>query len=495
MTTEIRSAAFLRLFRSIGVYTVGLVAQRMLGFLLLPIYTRYIPKAHYGVLGVLDTTMTLFSMLAGARFSGALYFFHANATSEEERRRVFSTMLVGMAGLGVVGAGLGCLLASRLSDWLFQTGSYADALRIMMINFAFGMVVETVWNWLRAENRVTRFVVYSMVQAVLSVIITLVLLLGFAMSFRAVLWGTLLANIAVSAVLALPNLFGGGMRFDTKLFGAIIRYGAPIGISGTAAFVLHSADRFFLTRWVSLDQIGEYELAYRIGMMVSLLQTAFNQYWLAQIHNHVRGPDGQEFFERTFTYLMAVVTFVSFALWALARPVVVLMADPAFHGCVAFVPWLLLAYWIRAGADYFRMVFFLKKNTTGDAVVSGLAATICVIAYAVLIPRLGVWGAIFATLIGFGCLLLAAYVGARRALEFRLEWTRLLRLPTVVTALGLGLQIQATGGIWIEVARGVTLIALFPLILAATGFFDRAERDFIKRALAVVRSFVSPRSA
>ena len=44
---------FKRLFKSLGIYGLGDAATSLLNFLLLPVYTRYLTPAEYGVIALL----------------------------------------------------------------------------------------------------------------------------------------------------------------------------------------------------------------------------------------------------------------------------------------------------------------------------------------------------------------------------------------------------------------------------------------------------------
>ena len=83
---------FGRILKESGVYSLALVAQRLAGLILMPITTRCISTAEYGILGVLEQTGFVLSVLLGMNFSTALGYFYAQADSEDARRSVVAAI-------------------------------------------------------------------------------------------------------------------------------------------------------------------------------------------------------------------------------------------------------------------------------------------------------------------------------------------------------------------------------------------------------------------
>lgn len=472
-----------QLVRSAGVYTIGLVVSRVVSLLLLPVYTRYISPADNAVIEMIDTTLSLFSIIAGARFASAISYFYAHAAGEEGKREVVSTMMLGGGVIGAAGAGVGMLAAPWISQWVLGTAEYASAFRITFGTFAALIVLEVCWGWLRSEDRPVAYVSASLFHTVLGALLNILLLVVYRASFYAVLWSALISAAAVAMPAAVFGVARSRSRFNWKLFGDICRYAAPVGISGLAAYVFHFGERFFLRGRVSQTELGLYLFGYKLGMMVSFLQTGFTLYWTSQVYNHAEGENGRTFIVRVFTYFTAVMTYACFGLAVCADPVVRLLADSSYWGSIGYVPWIVGAYWLRAAADFFRSIFYLCKHTRGDAVVNVQAAVVCMIAYITLIPPYGIPGAIVATLLGFGALLVASYRRAMVLYPITLEWRRLGKLVLTTALLGVFYLALPSGGLAVRTATAAAVCLAFPVLLWALRFFNPEELAWAKSKL------------
>src|SRR5436309_10778936 len=58
---------------------------------MLPVYTRYLTPADYGVLQLIDVVVEVASIVAGSRLGTGIFRFYHKAETCEERREVLST--------------------------------------------------------------------------------------------------------------------------------------------------------------------------------------------------------------------------------------------------------------------------------------------------------------------------------------------------------------------------------------------------------------------
>ena len=182
----------------------------------------------------------------------------------------------------------------------------------------------------------------------------------------------------------------------------MIRYAAPLGLSAIGMTILHSGDRFFLQRIVSLDQVGIYALAYKFGMLVAYGHLAFLTYWSSQMFEVVRMPNGDRTYVRICTYFMLVLATTAVVLSVWSAPVIRVMTTPAFQGAIVLGPVIRgrLCH-TRPGGDYSAACSGIHNRPELNAKVTFGAVVATLIAYAVLIPPFRLWGAAVATVLGF----------------------------------------------------------------------------------------------
>src|SRR5204862_2653322 len=76
------------------VYATGILLSKAVAFVMLPVYTRYLTPADYGVLQLIDMVVEVASIVAGSRLGAGIFRYYHKAETERVRRAVLSTALI-----------------------------------------------------------------------------------------------------------------------------------------------------------------------------------------------------------------------------------------------------------------------------------------------------------------------------------------------------------------------------------------------------------------
>ncbi len=83
-----------RLSKHSIVYGLGVAASQLVGFFLLPIYTRYLTPSDYGVLEIFGATGGILGIVFVMGLGSALFMSYFSYDDEENRKTVVSTTLI-----------------------------------------------------------------------------------------------------------------------------------------------------------------------------------------------------------------------------------------------------------------------------------------------------------------------------------------------------------------------------------------------------------------
>jgi O-antigen/teichoic acid export membrane protein len=467
--------------KSTAVYSVSIVASKMAGFVLLPLYTRYLTTTDYGVLELMELTLFVVSTLFGMRLGDGLMYYYAKAETPRDSASVVTSSLLGGLALGAAGALLGYLAAPLVSALVFNSTQYTGFFRLIFCNFALALPVEVGFCYIRALDRSVVYMVASLAQLGLSIASNVYVLTALHAGISGLLW----AKLATSTLMLAGTLIYGfsQIRFSwhLKTFVLLVRYSAPLGIGGLGFLIIHYGDRFVLQHYVTLAQVGIYALAYKLGMLVSYFGMPFELYWSAQKYNLVRGAEGDKLFVRVCTYQALCLGFVVVGLSLFSEPMLHVMVAPAYWPAAQYVPWIAFAYWIRMIGSHFRNVFFLQAETQRDAAVIWSSALVCIVAYALLIPRYQLWGAVIATCGAFGVMLVIALWQANQVRRFQYEYTRLAGVCFAIVGTVALYSISRPHAVWSQVGYAACLCLLYPMIVLVPQFLRKDEVLFLRR--------------
>lgn len=422
------------LVKDSAIYAVGTIASRLVGFIMIPVYTRVLTPADYGVIETIVRVVDIISLILALGLAEALLRHYYLAKDEEALRRLIGTTLALNIGVMVVGA----IVVLPLSPWLTRLAFghdryslYVTVSLISMLVGNFGQLPMTLW---RAEGKAWRYTVVS----VASLFTHLTTNIIFVVWLRWGVWGVVLSGLvnatAWSTVLGAITWRRYGLQWDMGWLKPVLRYGLPLVPASLSQFVLHFSDRFFLTRYATEAELGLYSLAYRFGMLVAVFIHVVARAW-APWAFQVAVQGGEEFVQRGISLVLTasamVVTWVS-----LVGPTLLhIVASAQFWPAGDYVSVLAVAYWFFNAYEPLSVGVRLAQKTELLAAANIFAAVVCLLLNILLIPNFGVQGAIWSTVTSLAVLSMSAYLASWIACRTRVnKMTLAICLATISLA-------------------------------------------------------------
>ncbi|HLA77199.1 MAG TPA: oligosaccharide flippase family protein, partial [Vicinamibacteria bacterium] len=447
-----------------AVYGLADVLPGLLGLLLAPLLTRLMTPAEYGALALLGLFSSLCKIVFRLGLDGAFLRLHYDQAGEGEQRLLVGTTVLFSAAAGtalgvLVLLGVGPLThalfaeAATPRDWILLTAS-----DIYLAAFSF--VPQAL---LRIQDRVRLFSGLNLARQTLNLALKVVLLLmGFGVT--GVLVSDLLAT-ALFALALLPTLSRHlALSFSWRLLGDLLGFGLPKVPHGFMLQVQNLADRRILREFVSLSDVGIYNVGYAFGNTVKFAISAFEPAWAPFIYSQAGRPGGQGALARLVTYVLAGFTYCALGVAVLGREVVRVMTAPAFHDAAAVVPIVALAYWLHGLFLLTSIGIGIQKRAGYYPLLTLASAATNLAGNFLLIPHFGVLGAAWATVASYLVMAVLGLAVSRRLYPMPLEVGRLLRLA-VVAALVFALSRLAPTGLGPALAVKAGLLLAFPALL------------------------------
>lgn len=465
------------------IYGGGIVTAKLASLILVPLYTRWLTQAQYGTLELLSVTIDAVTKVLWGGFPYAVWYFYANAPAGDRRTRVISTGVWAALGLGIAGALAGSLLAPRVTTLVWGSADNATLLRIAFLGLICAFPLEVALSWFRILDEPFKYIGSNLARLLLNVALAVFLLVVCDLGLTGVLWSGVLSGSLVAAVVLVHTFRRTGFAIEPSLLARMARYASPAMFVGSCSFLVHFGDRYFLQRYASLADLGVYSLAYKFGMLVTLAQYAFQGYWNAQVFRVATRPSADALLGRALTYLTLALCAVGLTVTAFARPVVALLAPPAYAPSARLVPLVAAGYVMFGLSAYFQTLFYVKKRTGSDAILSAFGALLAGLGYVTLIPRYKLWGAAAATLLSFAGSLALGILWSRRFIAVRYEYGRLWKVVSPWAVLIILHSVAPPVGVLAGFGFGAASLGVFALTLLAARFFDPSEVEFARRSL------------
>jgi O-antigen/teichoic acid export membrane protein len=469
------------LLRHSAVYGLGSIVARVLGVLLLPLYTRYLTPSDFGLIETLVALSAVLTALVAQAMKSAFFRFYFDSTELARRLLVVRTAFwyVLAASTAVLIAGV--VLAQPISWLLFGARSHDGLVVAAFVGLWASLNYEQMTSLFRVEQRSSAYVVATLANVAITIAATVLLVVVYDKGPLGVLVGNFTGTLAVYAALLAYSRRSLGLQFDRSLLRAMNRFGLPLVPSAVALWLTNFSDRFFLVKLADLQEVGLYSIGVRVASAVVLLLTAFRLAWPAFAYSIDDDREAGRTYSFVLTYVVYVCCWLALGLGLLAPWILKLITTEPFYPAQDVVA--PLAFGVAAFGAYVVVQIGTgrARQTRSNWVVTGAAAALNIALNLALIPSYGRMGAAIATVSAYTLLFVGMAWRAQRVFPVPYQWRRVATLGAAAVALTvLGKLLDVPLG----VALALTLA--YPLVLLCVGFYLPAERRRIRQLLPIL---------
>ncbi len=463
---------------NLTVYGMGDVAVQLASFLLLPVYTIVLSPTEYGAIALLLIVEQVVRVVNRWGVDASFMRFYYDCPDVAARRQLASTIFFFLAVASVALMAAGLAAAPYIARPLFGGDDFTTAFRIVLVTTVFGSVSFLPFHVLRIEGRARTFVALTFANNLATLLVKLLLVVVL----RKGVIGVVLADLVVAVGLALALLprYAALIRpvFSARVLKDCLCFGLPRVPHSFAHQVIAVADRFTLSRFAPLQQLGVYNVGASLGLGLKLFLSAFETAWAPFYFREMNAPDARQTFRTMTTYAFGFLALLVAGLAAVSHDLVRLMTMPRFYGASGIVPWIGLGVGLQGIYLLTSIGLNITKRTAYYPVATGAATVAAIGASLLLVPRYGALGAAWSNVIAYGVLAMVGMALSQRFYPIEYEWPRVWRLvaaallSVVAARLVAGPAIAPIAGVLV---RGTCAVAVFGATLAASGFFRRRE--------------------
>jgi O-antigen/teichoic acid export membrane protein len=478
--------------KHLAIYGAGEVAIQALSFLLLPLYIRYLTPADYGVLALLASVEATVKLFFRWGVDGAFMRFWYDHDDERGRQRLASTLFFFLLGTNGILLVLSIAAAPFISERLLQSSGYTLALQLVLLNtFAIGFTFIP-FHVLRMQKRAREFSALTFARSASTLVLRIILVMGAGLGVM----GIVIADVVVTAVIlaVMVPLFAPLLRaaFSKAILRQSLAFGLPRVPHGFALQMMSVADRFVMTRYLSIQDIGVYSIGVTFGLIEKIVLGAFEYAWAPFYYATAREPGAPRVFSIVATYGIAVLGLMTAGLSAVAADLLNVVTAGQYVAAAGVVTW-------TAVGVFFYGVYLLTSiglNITGRTgyypVTTAIGAGVNIGLNFALIPRFGMIGAAWANAAAYALQAALAYSFSQHFYPVGYEYARVGRaiLAAIVAYLAAA-ALPAMSPLIGVFARGATVVVVMGALLWLTRFFNPDELRALN-ALRVRRGLRQP---
>lgn len=479
-----------------AIYGLSTILARIVNFMLVPLYTRVLLRADYGVVTEFMAYIAILQVVFTLGLETGCFRFASR--EDVDSRKVFSNAFITVFAI----CAAFFIIATAFSGEISSALGYAGFSNLIIYVGAILLIdcsTAIIFAKLRHEHKAVKFAVIKTAKILTEVGVNLLLYLVMPSLFAAgkCLWMqhlvsaspdstyaifAILASCMVCLAMLLPELVHLSWRFDRALLKKLLIYSLPLMIAGLPGVLNDFLDRV-LMRFLNADaslwraDLGVYQAGVKIAVIMQLFIQMFRYAAEPFFFQRAKEKGSRELYAKVMNWFVAFC-MLGFLAIMLYMDEIGLILGKDFREGLSIAPIMLMAY-ILLGMLFNVNMWYKLSGKTGYAIWITLAGLVVTIAInAVWMPVYSYRAAAWGHLASYAVMLLASVLLGNRYYKIPYNW------PVICVTIGLALAFYAAAGafpempMWLEHTVNAAMIALYAALAGGAIYLKERKTEY-----------------
>lgn len=390
-------------FRDSIVYGLGNIAVKVVGFLLIPLYTnpRYFSVDDFGIIAVLDISGLILISLMASGLPQSMMRWYWDKDYSGNRKGIFFMSLLFQIFISILFCTFLIPAGKPLSRAIFDTDVMTDAIKLLIISSALQAINNLINTLMRVQARSVLFSVANLLKLITVLGLTIYLITVRGMGISGIYLAQVIGNLFFIILLAPYSIRNSKPYFDAALFRSMSRFGYPLLLANFASAVLTAIDRYALNTMALLKFVAVYTMAYKIASVLKLvIVDSIKMALTPMVLKKMNTSDNHLFYKKSMLYssyvLMLGIIAVSLFSYEILK---VITRSTSFWSAWIVVPILALSVFFVNMRETTSYGLLIKRNSRVIGINVVISAVLNIVLNILLIPLWNIFGTAVATLV------------------------------------------------------------------------------------------------
>jgi len=395
----------MKLIKQFSTYTIIGFLGAGISFLLMPYLSHFLKPEEYGILSMVNSIVTILIPLIGIAAAGIINVEYYKIKDKSEFASIFSSVqLIPVLPL-LFFLLLSFFFAKPIAAFLEipTDKSYWIPLSCLLAFLTIYYEVLIAYNVTEQKPWFYSLFVISRIAIEVSFTVYFVANLGKGWEGRLMAWliASIFSFVVAFIYFGRRNLLT--IKISRKYIIAALTFGLPLILHVIGKFVINQSDRVFITKMVSIEEAGIYNIGYQVGMILLIIVGAignFMQPFLFERLSNLTAIAKAEIIKVTYCAIAAMLLVL--IVMTIATPTFFsALIDESYAKGTKYVFWVGLSYFFWGVYILFSGFIFFSGRTKVLGVLAVVNVVLNIGLNYLFIKRFGPLGAAYATCISF----------------------------------------------------------------------------------------------
>lgn len=463
-------------------YSISNLSVKLIGLILLPLYTTYLTPSEYGMYIVIEITGLILIDSLPFHLPTAMMRWSANAKDEDERKKIVFTSFLPLLLISFL-ALLAIPFSGTFSEWFFNSQKYYKYFNYLIIISSIAIVNQFQLSLLRYLEKSKEFLLINIFRFVIVVFMNYYLLSFTKLGIEGVLISQLIGYLFVFVICLKFTFSNMKFVFIKKTFNEMFLFIWPLVLSSLLLSLMGNVDKYIIKFILGDAAVGIYTIGFRIASLINVVFIqSFQLGYLPYAFKKLNDDNAKRFYSKVLTYYTLILTLTVLIISLFSNEILILLArNKLYLAASAVIPFILFSFVFKGMSFVFAMGFHFSKKTKYNTIVAAISLIFSIVSYYLFGKYFGITGVAFANTIIYLLSAVFTFMFAQKFYFINYEIKKifiLLGVSILIYALGNSLDFsQYLFGIVFK----VFLIIIVPLILYKLKFFEVIELETIKK--------------
>lgn len=467
-----------RIFKNSSGFALGSILTNAVGFILLPIYTRYLTPDDYGILSIATAIGSILGILYLAGLNGAIgRFYYDYNDDESELKKYIGTIVLSLILYSLCFT----IFLSIFGNLIFQSMvgnlQFNPYILIILWTTFFSTIFPLSLIMYQVREKPLLYSFWSIIKFIVNTLLIIYFVVGLRQGALGSLIGSFITSMiffVVGYILLKKDI---SLIIERQKLIESLKFGIPLIPHALAGWTLTLIDRIFLNNYQSIAIVGLYSLGYQFGMIMSLITTSINFAWTPFFMSTAKekGEDAKPIFKQLTTYYMMVIIFIGLVISMFAKDVIFLMTTPEYYKSYEIIP-IIVGSHVLNGMYYMvvNQIFYTKKTKYLPIATFGSALINIALNY-LWIPNYGMMGAAYATLFSFAFAFIFTWIISYKVYPIHYEYQRIVKIIGAACIVSIISFNVSYANLLSDIAIKLIILMFFPISLIISGVITKSE--------------------
>ncbi|MCL2859201.1 MAG: oligosaccharide flippase family protein [Oscillospiraceae bacterium] len=381
-------------FKKLTGFSIGPIIGALIGFITIPITTHFVAPTEYGKASMFTLVQTIITMVVYLGLDQAyVRFYHEE---DNKKKLLFNSMIIPLV-VSVIAIVLLPINPQIISKMLFEDPQYIMPVYALMITIPLIIFERFILLSIRMQEKGAQYSVFSIILKLVTFFATLLFVLKIRTDFLAVVYSSIIGQIIGDIVLIIIYRKSLTLNFkflDKTLLKSLLKFGLPLLVYASLAWVLNSMDRIFLRIYSNFQQMGYYTIAMKMTSLLLIIQTCFTTFWVPTAYRWYNEKVDNKQFGLVSNSLFFVMSIAFLGILLFKDLIVIIM--PTYKQSIYIMPFLLFYPMMYTVSETTTLGIAFSKKSYFNIVASILAVVTNIVLNIMLIPKYNAIGAAIA---------------------------------------------------------------------------------------------------